>query len=85
MKFLSIEDSSSFSGIQNELDIKDAPKLSFHLKRLVNDRIVQKDANKIYSLTDRGQSVAHFLLMFEKESMDDVQNNVLLISDSKTG
>lgn len=85
VKFLSFQDSSSFSGILNELDIKDAPKLSFHLKRLVNDRILTKDAKKIYSLTDRGKSVAHFLVLLERESMGDVQNNILLISSSKIG
>ena len=34
--------SSSFSEIQKELKIEDAPKLSFHLKKLVNDQILQK-------------------------------------------
>jgi CheY-like chemotaxis protein/DNA-binding HxlR family transcriptional regulator len=83
VRSLSQYDSMSFSEIQKELEIKDAPKLSFHLKRLINDKILKKDEEKVYSLTDRGKRAYDFLGRMENIAMDDVQKNILLISNSK--
>ncbi len=80
LRFLSSNISSSFSEIQKELKIEDAPKLSFHLKKLVNDQILQKDEEKSYSLTERGKSAAELLGRMESKAATDVQNNILLIS-----
>ena len=79
LRFITRSGPSSFSDILNELEIKDAPKLSFHLKKLVTNRILEKDHEKRYSLTDRGRSVSDFLAMMESETISDIMNNVLLI------
>jgi YesN/AraC family two-component response regulator len=80
LRFLSSHISSSFSEIQRELKIADAPKLSFHLKKLVNENILQKDEKKVYSLTERGKSAAELLARMESKAASDMQNNILLIS-----
>ena len=82
LKYLSSLGPSSFSDILKELDIRDAPKLSFHLKKLVNNEILQKDEKKRYSLTKRGKSVSEFLAMMERETEGDMQNNVMLICNA---
>jgi DNA-binding response OmpR family regulator len=82
VRFLSHHGSSSFTRILKEVKLKDAPKLSFHLKRMTNDRILQKTEKKGYTLTIRGKSAAEFLTTMEKEAISSVQNNVFLISGS---
>lgn len=79
LRFLSYQGSSNFTGILRELKLKDPPKLSFHLKKLVNDRIVQKDTKKGYSLTNRGKNVAEYLSTLEDEVILNAQKNVSLI------
>lgn len=44
-----------FTEIQHHLRIKDATKLSFHLKVLKSNNIVEQDSNKVYMLTPRGK------------------------------
>lgn len=51
----------SFSYIQDALGVGKPPKLSFHLARLREDRLVEQDGEKRYLLTRRGQKVAHVL------------------------
>jgi CheY-like chemotaxis protein len=77
--YMSIQRSSSFSEILRETKIKDAPKLSFHLRKLVNDKMLSKDENKGYTLTERGKEVAEYLSALEKNATSNMQNNVSLI------
>lgn len=79
VRILSNNNISSFTEILKELGIKDAPKLSFHLKKLVDHKILQKNGKIGYSLTDRGKSTAICLEELERNAMCDFQNNVLLI------
>jgi DNA-binding HxlR family transcriptional regulator len=84
VRFLSSRNSSSFTDILKELDIGDAPKLSFHLKKLVDHKILQKDDKIGYSLTERGKSTAECLLDLERSAMCDFQNNIsLMLNTSK--
>lgn len=82
LKYLFINDQSSFTGILKELNIKDPPKLSFHLRKLVSDGIIQKNDKRIYSLTKIGKKVASLLESLEGEVIKEAYNNVSLILDS---
>lgn len=78
IRYLSTEKSSSFTGILNEVKVKDAPKLSFHLRRLIKDRFIKKDSQS-YEITERGKKMAEFLKLMEEETLSNFQNNISLI------
>lgn len=84
LRFLSQSESSSFTGILKELQLMEAPKLSFHLKKLVKDRMVSKDKKEGYSLTERGKSVVEYLSALENEIIFNMQKNVSLILGSNS-
>lgn len=46
-----------FSYMKQELGIKDAPKLSFHLRALKSAGFVEQDEKKLYLLTEDGKKV----------------------------
>ncbi len=82
LKYLYINEQSTFTGILKELDIENPPKLSFHLRKLVSDGILQKNDKRIYSLTKIGKKVAGLLESLEGEVIKEARNNVSLILDS---
>jgi len=84
VNFLSQHEPSRFTEILNYLKTNDAPKVSFHLKKLICNGIMQKDEEKTYTLTDRGKSAIDHLVMLEQEIVGDIPNNVILILSSKT-
>jgi FixJ family two-component response regulator/DNA-binding transcriptional ArsR family regulator len=51
----------SFTKIAQNLGIKDNPKLSFHLKKLRDDRVIEQDEDKRYSLSTVGREIADIL------------------------
>ncbi len=69
----------AFSEILNHLSIRDSPKLSFHLRKLVSDGILAKSGDKEYKLSPRGEGVYKLLQAMEQETVDDSQNYVSLI------
>ncbi|MCK5547953.1 MAG: response regulator [Thermoplasmata archaeon] len=83
VKHLSIHGSSRFTDILNGLKLESAPKLSFHLVKMLNDGIIQKDGEKIYTLTNRGKSATEYLARLEDEAVSDVRNNISLILNSE--
>lgn len=48
-----------FTDIKNILNIKDATKLSFHLRILKNLKVIDQDQDKIYQLTTSGISISN--------------------------
>lgn len=79
LRFLSLNGGSSFTCILKELNISDAPKLSFHLRKLVNDGILQKDRMRIYSLTQLGKKTVDLLEALECEVINKSNNGIKLI------
>ncbi len=51
----------SFTRIAQMLNIKDNPKLSFHLKKLKDDGVIAQDEDKRYFLSDVGKEIAGVL------------------------
>jgi len=51
----------SFTKIAQMLNIKDNPKLSFHLKKLKDDGVIEQDEDKRYFLSDVGKEIAGVL------------------------
>ncbi len=51
----------SFTKIAQMLNIKDNPKLSFHLKKLKDDGVIEQDEDKRYFLSKVGKGIADVL------------------------
>ena len=51
----------SFTKIAQNLGIKDNPKLSFHLKKLRDDGVIEQDDDRRYFLSGVGQEIADIL------------------------
>lgn len=51
----------SFTKIAQMLNIKDNPKLSFHLKKLKDDGVIEQDEDKRYFLSGVGKEIADVL------------------------
>jgi CheY-like chemotaxis protein len=68
-----------FTDILKELKFDDPPKLSFHLKKLTNDKILQRDDKKRYSLSKWGNRVAEYLVTLERNVVSSVPGNVSLV------
>jgi DNA-binding HxlR family transcriptional regulator len=79
IRHVSFNGGSTFTDIHNELKIDDPPKLSFHLKKLVNDDILQKDGNRSYSLTQFGWKAFDILESLEEEVINKSNNGVKLV------
>ncbi len=78
IKYLTHHDTASFSDFSKNLEMKDSPKLSFHLRKLVNDGVLDKDRSKNYSLTERGKVISSFIKSLERDSLDNIQNPIIL-------
>jgi DNA-binding HxlR family transcriptional regulator len=63
-----------FTKIARSLGIKDHPKLSFHLKKLKEDGIIQQDEDKKYLLTKTGEDVAKILDEMKRHGVGKEKN-----------
>ncbi|MCK5607324.1 response regulator [Candidatus Pacearchaeota archaeon] len=82
VRYISSHGISRFSDILAGLNLDSAPKLSFHLIKLLSDGILQKADDKKYALTNRGKSATEYLMTLEKEVTNDARNNISLIFSS---
>jgi len=62
IQLLSDESKHSFTKIAQSLGIKDNPKLSFHLKKLRDDGVIEQDEDKRYFLSRVGREIADILI-----------------------
>lgn len=68
---LSDGDTYSFTSIAQLLDIKDNPKLSFHLKKLKDDGVIKQDEDKRYYLSSMGMDIAEVLEGVRERQVND--------------
>ncbi len=68
---LSDGDTYSFTTIAQLLDIKDNPKLSFHLKKLKDDGVIKQDEDKRYYLSSMGMDIAEVLKGIRERQVSD--------------
>ncbi|MFO8132631.1 MAG: response regulator [Thermoplasmatota archaeon] len=68
---LSDGDTYSFTTIAQLLDIKDNPKLSFHLKKLKDDGVIKQDEDKRYFLSQMGLDIAEVLEGIRERRVSD--------------
>ncbi|RLF64044.1 MAG: hypothetical protein DRN31_01165 [Thermoplasmata archaeon] len=66
IQLLSNGEKYSFTKIAQKLNIKDNPKLSFHLKKLKDDGVIDQDEDKRYFLSDAGKEIANILESIKK-------------------
>ena len=66
IQLLSNGEKYSFTKIAQKLNIKDNPKLSFHLKKLKDDGVIDQDEDKRYFLSDAGKEIADILESIKK-------------------
>jgi hypothetical protein len=64
----------SFTKIAHVLDIKDNPKLSFHLKKLKDDGVIEQDSEKRYFLSKVGEEIAHILKDIKGQKINKKEN-----------
>ena len=69
---------SSFSSILSYLPNTESAKLSFHLQKLINDGIIEKDDQKKYFLTARGNKALGLMESMELEGITDRKNLITL-------
>ncbi len=69
---------SSFSSILSYLPNTESAKLSFHLQKLINDGIIEKDDQKKYFLTTRGNKALGLMESMELEGITDRKNLITL-------
>ncbi len=69
VQHLSQSGTSSFTDILSNVPEKESPKLSFHLKKLVNFDVIAKDDDGRYHLTERGESLVLVLRDLDGVSM----------------
>jgi YesN/AraC family two-component response regulator len=69
---------SSFSTILSYLPNTESAKLSFHLQKLINDGIIEKDGQKKYFLTARGNKALGLMESMELEGITDKKNLITL-------
>ena len=69
---------SSFSSILSYLPNTESAKLSFHLQKLINDGIIEKDGQKKYFLTTRGNKALGLMESMELEGITDRKNLITL-------
>ncbi len=58
-----------FTKIAQELEIEDNPKLSFHLKKLKDDGVLEQDEEKRYYLSEVGKEIASFIENIKKNKL----------------
>lgn len=81
VQYLSHSRSSSFTDILSNVPEKESPKLSFHIKKLVNFGVIAKDDAGKYHLTDRGESLVRVLRDLDGEGMRE--SKTFLIYDGE--
>lgn len=59
----------SFTRIAQELKIEDNPKLSFHLKKLKDDGMLEQDEEKRYFLSSMGRDIATLIENIKKDKL----------------
>ncbi len=60
----------SFTKIAQEIGIDENPKLSFHLKKLKDDGVIEQDEEKRYYLTTMGKEIAKFIEEMRKKKLN---------------
>jgi YesN/AraC family two-component response regulator len=68
----------NFNKIFEELDIKSSSGLAFHIKKLVQEDILEKDEN-LYFLTERGQYFGEIIYLLEKIGFSDPGSRVKVL------
>ncbi|KAA0010531.1 hypothetical protein B6U81_01640 [Thermoplasmatales archaeon ex4484_30] len=69
ISLLSSGEKYPFTKIAQELGIEDNPKLSFHLKKLKDDGVLEQDEEKRYHLSNTGKEIAEFLNSIKKKKV----------------
>lgn len=69
ISFLSDGKKYSFTRIAQEMKIEDNPKLSFHLKKLKDDGVLEQDEEKRYYLSKMGKEIADFINNIKKDKL----------------
>ncbi|MBC7080837.1 MAG: response regulator [Thermoplasmatales archaeon] len=69
ISLLSDGGSYPFTKIAQEIGIDDNPKLSFHLKKLKDDGVLEQDSEKRYKLSKIGKETAEFLKSMKENKM----------------
>ncbi|KAA0003031.1 MAG: response regulator [Thermoplasmata archaeon] len=80
IQLLSNEEKYSFTKIAQILDIKDNPKLSFHLKKLKDDGVIEQDNEKRYFLSRVGKEIANILQSIREQKLNKKENLLWLPS-----
>jgi len=80
IQLLSNGEKYSFTKIAQVLDIKDNPKLSFHLKKLKDDGVIEQDDEKRYFLSRVGKEIASILQNIREQKLDKKENLLWLPS-----
>ncbi len=74
IQLLSNKEKYSFTKIAQILDIKDNPKLSFHLKKLRDDGVIEQDNEKKYFLSRVGEEIAGILKNIREQKISKKEN-----------
>ncbi|RLF48057.1 MAG: hypothetical protein DRN29_00725 [Thermoplasmata archaeon] len=69
ISLLSSGEKYPFTKIAQELGIEDNPKLSFHLKKLKDDGVLEQDEEKRYYLSKTGREIAEFIENIKKDKL----------------
>lgn len=69
INLLSGREKYSFTKIAKNIGIKDNPKLSFHLKKLKDEGVIEQDKDKRYYLTSMGKDIAGFIENMKKNKL----------------
>ena len=59
----------SFTKLAQKLNIEDNPKLSFHLKKLKDEGVLEQDDEKRYFLSRTGKEIASFIANIKKDKL----------------
>ncbi len=69
IELLSTGERYPFTKIAQELEIEDNPKLSFHLKKLKDDGVLEQDEEKRYYLSKMGKEIAELMEKIKKDRL----------------
>jgi len=69
ISLLSTGEKYPFTKIAQELGIKDNPKLSFHLKKLKEEGVLEQDEEKKYYLSKMGKEIAELIEKIKEEKL----------------
>ncbi|HUY00888.1 MAG TPA: response regulator [Candidatus Deferrimicrobium sp.] len=82
INLLQTEKDLNFNKIINKLNIKHSSSLAFHLNKLVQESIIEKE-EAFYSLTSRGSYIAEVILLLEKMGFSDPSSQVKILTFSE--